>query len=394
MKINEIAINENFLTKAAQAGKALPRIERLPGETMKDAIKRAMSELGGVKSADNLVSPTSPGPAVWRNPRTGEVSSFPPAGGGQVPPRPTGPGVNVYQLQTPANSTASMNIDSARRAAAANATKRAAAAKSAKPPAPKPAETPAPKSAETPAPKPAETTADDLSKEIKPGGQSDPPMTPGGQAWPEMIAEPPPSWLSPKGAKGSKTPGSQQSSGGKRDPSMDQPPPAGPGSVPGVHPDWSKPPPASGTTAPPPVININTGKESSWWPGWKTGLTAAAAGPWAYNNFSPKDFPKIPDSVADWPVNLYTAGKNNLLNNRGAKDLKDLTGIDDVKPTPTVVKPEERPTQTQVDKAKADDTDNQKASKRVDDWNRDHPDDPIKEGYTNELNRIVFLSRL
>ena len=56
MKINEIALNENVWTDAAKlAGKALPRIERLPGETMKDAINRVKSELGGVKSADNLV---------------------------------------------------------------------------------------------------------------------------------------------------------------------------------------------------------------------------------------------------------------------------------------------------------------------------------------------------
>ena len=67
MKINEIALNENVWTDAAKlAGKALPRIERLPGETMIDAIKRTTSALGGVKSADNLASPS--GPAVWRRP--------------------------------------------------------------------------------------------------------------------------------------------------------------------------------------------------------------------------------------------------------------------------------------------------------------------------------------
>ena len=142
MKINEIALNENLRTDAAKlAGKALPRIERLPGETMKDAINRVKSELGGVKSADNLVSPEelsalrrdpvppSSGPAVWRSPSTGEVSNVPPPGGGRIPPRPTGPGVTIDQLQTPTNGPAAMNIDSAKRAAQASAAKKAPAAK-------------------------------------------------------------------------------------------------------------------------------------------------------------------------------------------------------------------------------------------------------------------------
>jgi len=55
MKINEIAINENKYDLIGKtAGKVLPRIERLPGETMIDAIKRATSEIGGVKATPNV----------------------------------------------------------------------------------------------------------------------------------------------------------------------------------------------------------------------------------------------------------------------------------------------------------------------------------------------------
>ena len=44
-----------------------PKIERRPGESVADAIKRAQREKDG--------------PAVWRNPRTGEVTTSPPSGG-------------------------------------------------------------------------------------------------------------------------------------------------------------------------------------------------------------------------------------------------------------------------------------------------------------------------
>jgi hypothetical protein len=51
MKINEIAINENkydtILGTGKVAGKGLPRVQRLPGETTKDAITRTRAELGG-----------------------------------------------------------------------------------------------------------------------------------------------------------------------------------------------------------------------------------------------------------------------------------------------------------------------------------------------------------
>jgi hypothetical protein len=62
-------------TPATQAPK--PRIERKPGESVSDAIKRAQAEKGGAVSTP----PAAQGPAVWRNPRTGEVSSTPPGGG-------------------------------------------------------------------------------------------------------------------------------------------------------------------------------------------------------------------------------------------------------------------------------------------------------------------------
>jgi len=366
MKINEIAIKENLLTKGPQfVGKALPRIERLPGETMKDAISRAKSELGGVKSADNLVSPAelsalrrdptppSSGPAVWRNPSTGEVSNVPPPGGGRIPPRPTGPGVTIDQLRTPTNGPAAMNLDSAKRAAQASAAKKA------------------------PAPKSAETTADDLSKEIKPGadaasGRREPSIDTPSDDLAKQIKP---------GADAPKTTGGQQSSGGKRDPSMDQPPPAGSSSGPGIHPDWSKPPSA----AAPPVININTGKESGF--PWKTTAAAAAfLGPTAYNQFSPPTAPKFPYTPLSLTGDaLVSAGKNFMAN-------QNIPGIDSV--TPNNGQPVAPPTQTQVDKAIKSDPANQSVTRDIERWNRDHPDNQIKESYTNELNRLVYLSRL
>lgn len=204
MKINEISINEN---KYDFIRKALPRVERLPGETVVDAIKRATSEIGGVKSADNLVSPEkmaalrrdpvppSSGPAVWRNPRTGEVSSRPFSGSDDWPGRRPlpGPRVTIDQLRTPANGPAAMNIDSAKKAAQANAAKKAPAAKPAPAPAAKPAETPADDLAKQIKPgddaagvrqdPSIDTPVDDLAKQIKPGAG---PTPPGGQAEPGM----------------------------------------------------------------------------------------------------------------------------------------------------------------------------------------------------------------
>jgi len=337
MKINEIALNENLLTKGAQfVGKALPRIERLPGETMIDAIKRAKSELGGVKSADNLVSPaelsalrrdpvpSSSGPAVWRNPSTGEISSVPPAGGSRVPPRPTAPGVTVDQLRTPANGTASMNINSAKRAAQASAERRAAA------------------------PKPAETPADDLAKQIKPG--ADAPKTTGGRREPGMDAK-----ASDDGIKFTKAEILDMM---KRQ--------------------------ANQT----PSINIGTdaAKKSSF--PWKTTAAAAAfLGPTAYNQFSPPTAPKLSNTPLSLTGDaLVSAGTNYMKN-------QNIPGVTSVTPVSNNEQPVTPVTQDAVDTAKKTDPANQEVTQEIEKWNRDHPDNPIKESHTNELNRIVFLSR-
>jgi hypothetical protein len=68
-------VEPTFTAPATQAPK--PRIERRPGESVSDAIKRAQAEKGGAVSTP----PAAQGPAVWRNPRTGEVGSTPPGGG-------------------------------------------------------------------------------------------------------------------------------------------------------------------------------------------------------------------------------------------------------------------------------------------------------------------------
>jgi len=341
MKINEIAINEGI----EKLGKYVFNTAKNAWELANDT--KALSK-GGVKSADNLVSPEelsalrrdpvppSSGPAVWRNPSTGEVSNVPPAGGGRIPPRPTGPGVTIDQLRTPTNGPAAMNIDSAKRAAQASAQRRAAA--------PKSAETPAAKPAETPAPKPAETPVDDLAKEIKPGADK------------------------------SKAPG------GREEPSM-----GSPAAAPGVHPDWSKPPPA----AAPPVIHINTGKESGF-PWIKSALGAAVVPP-LYNLVTPKDWPKLPDSVANWPLNAANTVWKNFKDNTGVPTVTSVT------PADTTVSPGEvtpPPSTDTVNNAIKNDPANQAVTQEIDDWNKKHPDNPIKESYTNELNRMVYLSRL
>ena len=77
---------------AAQPTVAKPRVERRPGESVEDAIKRAQGEKSAptvrpaepapaTTSAPTPASQTGQGPAVWRDPRTGEVSSTPPGGG-------------------------------------------------------------------------------------------------------------------------------------------------------------------------------------------------------------------------------------------------------------------------------------------------------------------------
>ena len=392
MKINEIAINESLATRAAKlVGKALPRVERLPGETMKDAIKRTQAELSGVKSADNLVSPEemaalrrdpvpssgpvagtntgsgfqapgrviptqantsynlnlpktsaaadpvppSSGPAVWRRPgETGGGSSVPPAGGGRIPPRPTGPGVTIDQLRTPTNGPAAMNIDSAKRAAQASAAKKAPAAK--------PAETPAP-------------AADDLAQQIRPG--VDTPTTSGGRQDPSMGS---PSLPPLSGDDGMKFTKAEILDMMKRQ------------------------------AAETPSINIGTdaAKKSSF--PWKTTAAAAIAGPKAYNLITPKDWPKLPDSVANWPLNAADTVWKNFKDNTGVPTVTSVT------PADTTVSPDEvtpPPSPDTVNNAIKNDTENQAVTQEIEKWNREHPDNPIKEGYTNELNRIVFLSR-
>ena len=388
MKINEIAINEGI----EKLGKYVFNTAKNAWELANDT--KVFSK-GGVKSADNLASPTSPGPAVWRRPgETGGGSSVPPAGGGRVPPRPAGPGVTIDQLRTPTNGVASMNLDSAKRAAQANAAKRASALKS----------------AETPAPKPAAddlarqvSPADDLSKEIKPGGRADPPMTPGGQAYPEMIAEPLPSWLFPKGAKGSKTPSGRQepsinrsaepttSSGSRQEPSM-----SGQSSgenklsiddVERLHKLYTTNPAAAQAAAKEAGIDLSN-------PGifrrnpWKT-AAAALSLPTVYNKLSPTDWPKAEYTPYSVLGDLGVKAGKNLWKQT------DMPKVDFVDPTSNITPSADAPlpSEKQVDTAIKNDPANQEVTQEIEKWNREHPDNPIKENYTNELNRMVYLSR-
>lgn len=73
-------------TDAAPAA-TKPKIERRPGETTADAVKRAQAEKGIAPKPAEPTAPAAPKPAaggkpaVWRDPRTGEVSSTPPGAG-------------------------------------------------------------------------------------------------------------------------------------------------------------------------------------------------------------------------------------------------------------------------------------------------------------------------
>ena len=371
MKINEIALNENVWTNLAPlASKALPRIERLPGETMIDAIKRAKSELGGVKSADNLVSPaelsalrrdpvpSSSGPAVWRNPSTGEISSVPPAGGGRVPPWPTTPGVTVDQLQTPANGPAAMNIDSAKRAAQASAAKKA----------------PAAKPAETPAPKPS----DDLAKQIKPGADA-----PGVRQDPsintptdDLAKQIKPGADAPKTTGGRQEPSKSGQSSGENKLSIDD--------VERLHKLYTTNPAAAQAAE----------KEAAKKSGIPWGKAAAATGvlglPTAYNKLSPPDWPKAEYTPYSVLGNLGVKAGKNLWKNT------DMPTVDFVDPTSNITSNADTtiPSKPQVDTAIKNDPANQEVTQQIEKWNQDHPDNPIKEAYTNELNRMVYLSRL
>lgn len=355
MKINEIALNENVWTDAAKlAGKTLPRIERLPGETMIDAIKRAKSELGGVKSADNLVSPEelsalrkdpvppSSGPAVWSrrgDPNFDYMSSALEPTSGYVRPRvlePIGSGPSdpavwrrrppsdpvALPQRNPTNGPAAMNLQAAERMRQANAEKRAAAAPAAKPP-----EAPTPKSAEAP------------------GGLKEPSM---GSA------------AAPAGDDGIKFTKAEILDMMKRQ------------------------------AAETPSINIGTdaAKKSSF--PWKTAATAAIAGPEAYNLATPKDWPKLPDSVAHWPYNAAGTVWQNFKDNSGVPTVNSVTPADTTASPSEITPP---PSADAVDTAIKNDPANQEVSQEIEKWNREHPNNPIKESHTNELTRIVFLSR-
>jgi len=309
---------------------------------MKDAITRAKSELGGVKSADNLVSPEemaalrrdpvpSSGPAVWRRPgETGGGSSVPPASGGQVPPRPTAPGVTVDQLRTPANGTASMNIDSAKRAAAANAAKRA----------------PAPKSAETPAPKSAETPADDLAKQIRPG--TDTPKTPSG----------------------------------RQDPGMD-PPASGENkfSIDDVERLFKAGQPAAAQAAAK-EAGIDLSKPGIFRRNpLKTGIGVAI--PDLYNQLSPSTAPKLPYTPGEAVIDLGKYFGKNFMANQNIPGIKSVTPV--VNNQSNQKNP---PTDAEIQQRVDNDPDMQALNKK----RADAGLPPLEES-TNELNRLVFLSR-
>jgi hypothetical protein len=362
MKINEIALNENVWTDAAKlAGKALPRIERLPGETMKDAITRAKSELGGVKSADNLVSPeelsalraqastpSSSGPAVWTKRGDLVPSSVPPSSPA-VPSdpavwrrRPPSEPVAIPQ-RNPTSGPAAMNLQAAERMRQASAERRAAA--------PKPAEAPpADDWTKQVGSRTSETlpAADDLAQQIRPGKET--PKTTGDRREPSM----------------------NQPASGENKLSIDD--------VERLHKLWTTNPAAAQ------AAEKEVAKKSSF--PWKTTAAAAAfLGPTAYNQFSPPTAPKLSNTPLSLTGDaLVSAGKNFMANH-------DIPGIDSVTPVSNN-QPVAPPAQDAVQKAIKSDPENQAVSKEIDDWNKKHPDNPIKESYTNELNRLVYLSRL
>lgn len=65
-----------------------PKIERRPGETTADAVKRAQAEKGVAPKPEAPKPAAGEKPAVWRDPRTGEISSTPPGAGKPTAPKP------------------------------------------------------------------------------------------------------------------------------------------------------------------------------------------------------------------------------------------------------------------------------------------------------------------
>jgi hypothetical protein len=213
MKINEIAINEGI----EKLGKYVFNTAKNAWELANDT--KALSK-GGVKSADNLVSPAelsalrrdptppSSGPAVWRKRGDPNFDTTPgtlqgPSTGGTIPkpivPAPK-PRANTSAYDQEVRKAHDMNPSMPNKGKPSSEAEKYLELKQAQ-------------AARTAAEKQA--AADDLARQVSPG--ADPPMTSGGQAAPEMIAEPLPSWLSPKGAKGSKT------TGGRQEPSINRP---------------------------------------------------------------------------------------------------------------------------------------------------------------------------
>jgi hypothetical protein len=92
---------------------------------------------------------------------------------------------------------------------------------------------------------------------------------------------------------------------------------------------------------------------------------------------------------------LWMAASLVVANLAGINFMKNqkIPGIDSVTPVRNNDQPVAPPTQDAVDKAIKSDPANQSVTREIDDWNKKHPDNPIKESYTNELNRMVYLSR-
>jgi hypothetical protein len=408
MKINEIAINEGI----EKLGKYVFNTAKNAWELANDT--KALSK-GGVKSADNLVSPAelsalrrdpvppSSGPAVWRKRGDPNFDTTPgtlqgPSTGGTIPkpivPAPK-PRANTSAYDQEVLNRHDMNPRMPNKGKPSAEADAFAAEKAAQ--------------AERTAVE-KQAAADDLARQVSPG--ADPPMTSGGQADPEMIAEPLPSWLSPKGAKGSKT------TGGRQEPSINRPaddlakqikPGAdapkttgsqqssgGPGPTP---PGPGMGPPVSGenkfsiddverivrmgrsTPAAAQAAEKEVAKKSGMGPWSKAaagGLGATIAyelGTGAYNKFKPEAWPAAPGAPQ---------GSLNL-------DTPPVTPPpQDWKPSGVTNQPSAAPAASTNDPTEEE---LQKAREADPEWQELHKKDKVNES-TNELNRMVYLSRL
>jgi hypothetical protein len=374
MKINEIATNEglekilprifgNGAKVAKSAGRMEPGFGPLPS-----AANAGQAELGGIKATDNLLTPAEHS-ALFPQTTTGTTGAKPK------------PRADTSAYDREVRNAHDMNPGMPNKGKPSSEAEKYLELKQAQA-----ARTAAEKQAAADDLARQVSPADDLSKEIKPG--ADTPKTSGGRREPSMgsAASPADDWTKKVGSRTSEKPPARQTSGDRLEPGIDAPAASTAADAPRYTMDEYRrfqellsTNPAAAQAAQ--AAEKEVAKKSGMGPWSKAAAGTLGAtiayelGSGAYNKFKPEAWPAAPGAPQ---------GSLNL-------DTPPVTPPpQDWKPSGVTNQPSAAPAASTNDPTEEE---LQKAREADPEWQELHKKDKVNES-TNELNRMVYLSRL